>query len=360
LTPNAAASVTDLKLIEVTIAPDFTSTPVPGGECLTLDSYSFVSGGAGGAGSGGAAGSGGGGGSCLNDAGGDFCGGKSADGCFCDDLCEQFGDCCPDKNQVCDGAGGSGGAGSGGAAGSGGGGQSCLADGGGDFCGGKSDDGCFCDDLCEQFGDCCPDKAQVCDGAGGAGGAGGSAGNAGQGGSGGSPACVEIKVNNGLTASQDLNGDIFGYTSTAVSPDVAVVGGLDEFQLQLYGTSIGLPALVPGTFNLGAGIETNFATCAHCVLLFGLDGDGAVSKTFFQESGTLNLTDVDDPLSADAAASISTLKLVEVTIAPDFTSTPVPGGQCLTLSNYSFDSAPLVPASIRRLSRRSSPGDAVR
>jgi hypothetical protein len=153
-----------------------------------------------------------------------------------------------------------------------------------------------------------------------------------------------------LTPSQDLNGDTFGYTSTAVSPDVVVVGGLDEFQLQLYGASLGLPTLVPGTFNLGVGIETNFATCAHCVLLFGLDGDGSVSKTFFQQSGTLNLVDVDDPLSADAAASLSTVKLVEVTIAPDFTSTPVPGGQCLTLSNYSFDTAPLVPAAIRRLS----------
>jgi len=29
-------------------------------------------------------------------------------------------------------------------------------------CGGLSDFGCYCDDECEQFGDCCPDKQDVC------------------------------------------------------------------------------------------------------------------------------------------------------------------------------------------------------
>jgi hypothetical protein len=32
-----------------------------------------------------------------------------------------------------------------------------------DFCGGQSDGTCWCDDLCEDFGDCCGDKASVCD-----------------------------------------------------------------------------------------------------------------------------------------------------------------------------------------------------
>ena len=32
-------------------------------------------------------------------------------------------------------------------------------------CGGKSDGNCWCDSKCETFGDCCSDKAKVCDGA---------------------------------------------------------------------------------------------------------------------------------------------------------------------------------------------------
>jgi len=32
---------------------------------------------------------------------GDFCGGQSADGCWCDDACADFGDCCADAEPVC-------------------------------------------------------------------------------------------------------------------------------------------------------------------------------------------------------------------------------------------------------------------
>lgn len=37
------------------------------------------------------------GGSCV-----DACGEQSPDGCWCDDLCADYGDCCADKTQVCD------------------------------------------------------------------------------------------------------------------------------------------------------------------------------------------------------------------------------------------------------------------
>ncbi|HEU4536236.1 MAG TPA: hypothetical protein VFS00_19060, partial [Polyangiaceae bacterium] len=37
------------------------------------------------------------------------------------------------------------------------GGDSCQG-----FCGGQSDAGCWCDGQCEQFGDCCADRAAVC------------------------------------------------------------------------------------------------------------------------------------------------------------------------------------------------------
>jgi hypothetical protein len=37
-----------------------------------------------------------------------------------------------------------------------------CADGSGDFCGGQSAHGCFCDAECVDFGDCCSDAASVC------------------------------------------------------------------------------------------------------------------------------------------------------------------------------------------------------
>lgn len=39
---------------------------------------------------------------------------------------------------------------------------SCLADDGTDHCGGKSDGACWCDDLCEGYGDCCDDYQEQC------------------------------------------------------------------------------------------------------------------------------------------------------------------------------------------------------
>lgn len=41
---------------------------------------------------------------------------------------------------------------------------SCEAEGGGDFCGGMSEGNCWCDEACHDFGDCCSDKVDVCDG----------------------------------------------------------------------------------------------------------------------------------------------------------------------------------------------------
>lgn len=83
----------------------------------------------------------------------DNCGGSDVnpDGslCFCDDICQDLGDCCADYLEVCEpppppefG--------------------SCE-----DACGGSvtGPDGsvCYCDSVCESFGDCCPDFADFCD-----------------------------------------------------------------------------------------------------------------------------------------------------------------------------------------------------
>ncbi len=40
---------------------------------------------------------------------------------------------------------------------------SCEAPDGDDFCGGQSNGSCWCDELCEGFGDCCDDVQEVCE-----------------------------------------------------------------------------------------------------------------------------------------------------------------------------------------------------
>lgn len=77
------------------------------------------------------------------------CGGQSPDGCWCDEQCDGFGDCCSDKQDVCEAdpapepepeptA-------------------SCEG-----ACGGQSSAGCWCDEQCQGAGDCCDDVTEVC------------------------------------------------------------------------------------------------------------------------------------------------------------------------------------------------------
>ncbi|MBW2735366.1 MAG: hypothetical protein JRH20_23530 [Deltaproteobacteria bacterium] len=69
------------------------------------------------------------------------CGGQATAGCWCDEKCTTFGDCCPDKGALCDARPTA----------------SCQ-----DACGGQSPDGCWCDAQCTNFGDCCSDKTELC------------------------------------------------------------------------------------------------------------------------------------------------------------------------------------------------------
>jgi hypothetical protein len=70
------------------------------------------------------------------------CGGKSPSGCWCDDLCSQYGDCCGDYPQVCGDPTPT---------------NTCVGS-----CGKQSPDECWCDNACANYGDCCDDYTQVC------------------------------------------------------------------------------------------------------------------------------------------------------------------------------------------------------
>ncbi|MEM9461019.1 MAG: S8 family serine peptidase [Myxococcota bacterium] len=153
LDPGASpAEVTNALVGNAT--PDVVSNP-KGSPNLLLSTL-FLDGGDGGDGGGdggdggGDGGDGGGGGgpdSCQ-----DQCGGQAPGGCYCDDACTQYNDCCDDYQSECldqpepepepdpepDP-------------------NSCA-----DSCGNQAPGGCYCDALCSQYGDCCEDYGSVC------------------------------------------------------------------------------------------------------------------------------------------------------------------------------------------------------
>lgn len=95
----------------------------------------------------------------------------------------------------------------------------------------------------------------------------------------------------------------------------------DLFPIELYSDGSA------GTFDLGAGIDSNYSTCSHCVLIYrDIQGD-VPGKVFYQSAGTLTLNQPAGAATLDF--SVSGLHLVEVTLDPNtFASTPVPDGEC--------------------------------
>lgn len=83
------------------------------------------------------------------------CGERSASGCYCDDECVQYGDCCSNHEAVCSG-------------------EVSQCGGPPSACGEQATSGCWCDASCSEYGDCCADYATAC-------GAGGDEGGSGDG-----------------------------------------------------------------------------------------------------------------------------------------------------------------------------------
>ncbi|CAN5375542.1 hypothetical protein BH11MYX1_BH11MYX1_02430 [soil metagenome] len=124
----------------------------------------------------------------------------------------------------------------------------------------------------------------------------------------------------------------------AVSTDLGgAAGSTADLQFEFYS---GIEPSLVGSFDLTAGNQNNYATCATCVRVLEIDSMGAVVKQYFQDGGTLTLT--ADPLtSKHMTGTITDLSLVEVTVDPmTFTSTPVVGGVCLSLGTMTLASGP--------------------
>ena len=98
--------------------------------------------------------------------------------------------------------------------------------------------------------------------------------------------------------------------------------------------------LTTGTFDLASSKNSNYKTCEHCVRVFtNVDKEQSKRKIFFQTEGSINVEKHEDGW---IKATISNVKLVEVNIGNDFTSTPVLNGDCLTISSWTFDKSPPV------------------
>jgi Low-density lipoprotein receptor domain class A len=84
-----------------------------------------------------------------------------------------------------------------------------------------------------------------------------------------------------------------------------------------------------GTFDLTQNGDDNYRTCARCLLVYADGGQ----KIFYPSQGTLEIAPGSKALGGTINATITNLELVEVTIADDLTSTPVPDGACLTVAS---------------------------
>jgi hypothetical protein len=110
----------------------------------------------------------------------------------------------------------------------------------------------------------------------------------------------------------------------------------DTLNFEFYFGGFGASGI--GTFNLGTGDNRNFATCPQCILIHQ-DAGTMFEKTFYQSAGSLTVANAPGTPMIDLTLNAATL--VEVTIDPnDFTSNPVPGGQCYTyVPGYVFASS---------------------
>jgi hypothetical protein len=155
-------------------------------------------------------------------------------------------------------------------------------------------------------------------------------------------ACTEITLSAWMKAQGD--GDVGIYTA-ATAPNLGTAA-TDGLQLEFYGSGAGagLNGENKGTFDLSAGIDNNYSTCARCFRIF--EDPMVPGRTFFQQSGTLTVGATSDQLNGTLHGTLSNVTLVQVTInTTTFVSTPVPGGACLHITSATVDVVPpAVPA----------------
>lgn len=111
----------------------------------------------------------------------------------------------------------------------------------------------------------------------------------------------------------------------------------DALQLELY-AGIGAfqgTDIVPKSITL-SGVELNYKTCSVCVRLFADTTQTSTAAEYFATGGTVELTSTNGNLTG----TLTNVTMEKVTVAQDFTSTPVGDGCTTTITSLAFN-APL-------------------
>lgn len=150
---------------------------------------------------------------------------------------------------------------------------------------------------------------------------------------------VSAEVRDGCTriaTAQIADGEV-GNNVYTLGPDIdrGLGGpGVDRIQVEFY-------AAGSGSFALGSGLNSNYSTCAQCLLLIQ-DVGTENQKNFFADAGTLIIEQSPGEV-ASLPIELQDVRLIEVTIGDagsDFISTPVPDGDCVLLDqDYVFADA---------------------
>ena len=132
----------------------------------------------------------------------------------------------------------------------------------------------------------------------------------------------------GISIGEIVEGD---YINVIISDEIS--GLLDDNigELEILFSDTGD---VVGEYNLGEGVNTNYKTCKQCVVLSEGDSNGYLMRRYFQEEGTLTITEMNEIGQTNGSVSA---KLVESTFASDGTSTPTPNGACVEFEAASWE-----------------------
>ncbi len=141
--------------------------------------------------------------------------------------------------------------------------------------------------------------------------------------------CTAAETSGSLAFDENSSSSYMGW-SQEISTDLGT-GGSAFLSYEFYDTSL------TGTIDLAQ--QNQYATCTACIVLYTGDADGNIAKLFFQDGGSLVLS---QSVSAGLEATATDVSLVEVTIDAqnNYTSTPVVGGTCVSLGSLTLSGAP--------------------
>ncbi len=134
-----------------------------------------------------------------------------------------------------------------------------------------------------------------------------------------------------LVNADGMTGSAFLST---VNPGIGA-SATDEVGVQFYTADDGsLDGEKTGSFDLTKNGDDNYVSCARCVLLFQDDDPtNGPAKYFFTKSGTLTVDAASKQIDGNVTATLTDVTLIEVTIADDYTTSPVKDATCVHIAS---------------------------